>query len=65
MELKIKIGDEVCFDESGQYFVVTDIADQNVKTFKKGSLFFQRLYFGDKHKPEFSWRVKYVRAKGS
>jgi hypothetical protein len=54
---KYKIGEEVTFD-GVTYYEITDIKEEQIETMSKGTLIFTRLYFGDKHKPEWSHNVK-------
>lgn len=51
------IGDEVT-DDGANYYKITDIKVQEIKTFTKGVLKFTRLYFGEKHPPIWSYNVK-------
>lgn len=54
---KYKIGDEVTFD-GVSYFKITDVKEEKIETMSKGTIFFERLYFGEYHKPEWAHNVK-------
>lgn len=54
--MEISIGDSVTFNGS-DYFVVTNITTEEIKTRKKGTLVFVKLYFGDAHRPMYKHSV--------
>lgn len=54
--MEIAIGDSVSFNGS-DYFVVTNITTEEIKTRKKGTLVFVKLYFGDAHEPMYKHSV--------
>ena len=45
--MEIKVGDSVTFD-GYNWFTVTKIVTEDVKTRKKGSIVFTKLYFGER-----------------
>jgi hypothetical protein len=54
--MNIEIGDWVTFNES-DWFQVTNIIVEEIKTRKKGTFAFIKLYFGDKHQPMYTHSV--------
>lgn len=58
--MEIKVGDSVTFD-GYNWFEVTKIVTEDVKTRKKGSIVFTKLYFGESHQPMYSYNVKDVK----
>ncbi len=62
-EMEIEIGDEVRLED--RFYVVKDIKKEEVKTIRKGTIVFTRLYFDYEHAPVYSYSVKEVRKKNN
>lgn len=60
-EIEIKTGDEALID--GSWYTITRVMVEIVPTKNKGNLKFTRLYFGDDHKPQYTYEVQDVRHK--
>ena len=54
--MNIEIGDWVTFNES-DWFQVKNIIVEEIKTRKKGTFPFVKLYFGDAHRPMYKHSV--------
>lgn len=58
--MEIKVGDSVTFD-GHNWFEVTNVVTEEVKTRKKGEIVFTKLYFGTIHQPMYSYSVKAIK----
>lgn len=62
IETDIKIGDECRMKGETEWYKVTDVTIEEVKTIHKGTLYFVRVYFGyDDHRPVWGYEIEEVR----
>jgi hypothetical protein len=61
-QFDIKIGDKVRIGKETNFLTVKEVLPEDVQI-GKNKVTIKRLYFAEKHQPEFDWRVKSVNSE--